>query len=451
MTTEPTAARIPAGAGELPDEAFRMIVDGAGYPYVVVASDGTIRYAGGSIEAALGWPPEALAGHNMAEFLRPDQIGLAIEAVAEIESIDRDGDGVPMVFGVIGADGVTRWVEIGAMPLLDAPGVGIVMRLQVWDAQYSFDEFIAALLADEPLDEVLTKLSRSIGASVQADAAAIHYGFGGASFAGASGFGVPEACLVADGAPWVATAVTEEGSHCEVPELPEAIAAGARAAGFESCWTVPVPRNEGLAPAVLTVWRRAPGHPLLGHRHMLARYARYAQLALVRTAEHQRLRHIAGHDALTGVANRAEFRDRLAHALSIGESDLAVAFCDLDDFKPVNDTYGHAAGDVVLVQVADRLRSSLRTGDELARIGGDEFTILLRNVANPSAARHVAERILATVAEPFDYEGNEVVLGLSVGIALTRPGATADDLLDRADDALYEVKRAGGNGASVAR
>jgi diguanylate cyclase (GGDEF)-like protein len=173
------------------------------------------------------------------------------------------------------------------------------------------------------------------------------------------------------------------------------------------------------------------------------------QLALVRTAEHQRLRHLAGHDALTGVANRGEFRQRLAEALAIGERDLAVAFCDLDGFKAVNDTYGHTRGDGVLVDVADRLRASLRLGDELARMGGDEFTVLLRNVPDPEAANHVVERLLAAVRDPFEVDGGEVALGLSIGIALAVPDSTAESLLDRADEALYAVKRGGGSGALV--
>jgi diguanylate cyclase (GGDEF)-like protein len=213
---------------------------------------------------------------------------------------------------------------------------------------------------------------------------------------------------------------------------------------------MPIPLSQGLAPAVLSVWRAAPGAPLIGHRHVLERSARYVELALVRTAEHQRLRHLAGHDALTGVANRAEFRDRLAHALAIGEEDLAVAFCDLDDFKPINDNYGHRVGDVVLVEMATRLRACLRAGDELARIGGDEFTVLLRNVPDAAAARHVADRLLVAARDPFEVEGDQAKIGLSVGIALSEPGMNADALLERADEALYAVKRAGGAGAHIA-
>ena len=238
-------------------------------------------------------------------------------------------------------------------------------------------------------------------------------------------------------------------AHVDPVNLPCFVGAPALAMGLQTCWTMPIPLSQGLAPAVLSVWRTAPGAPLMGHRHVLDRSARYVQLALVRTAEHQRLRHLAGHDALTGVANRAEFRDRLAHALAIGEDDLAVAFCDLDDFKPINDNYGHRVGDVVLVEMASRLRACLRTGDELARIGGDEFTVLLRNV--PDARRPATwPTVFSPRRDPFEVEGDQAKIGLSVGIALSEPGISADALLERADDALYEVKRAGGAGAHIA-
>jgi diguanylate cyclase (GGDEF)-like protein len=207
--------------------------------------------------------------------------------------------------------------------------------------------------------------------------------------------------------------------------------------------------TEGLSAAALTVWRDRPGAILSGHRQVLTRSVTQVQLALVRTAEHQRLRHLAGHDALTGVANRTEFRDRLAEALAIGERDLAVAFCDLDGFKAVNDTFGHQRGDTVLVEVADRLRSSLRVGDELARMGGDEFTALLRNVADPTGADHVVDRLLDALREPFVVDGQEVRLGISIGVALAGDQATADSLLTRADEALYAVKRRGGGSALV--
>ncbi len=456
MTSDPATATAATtttvrGAGDLSDAAFRLIVDGTAHPFIVIGRDGTIRYAGGSVDHLLGWTAAEVVGHNMADYLRADQIGLALDAIAEIDQTDRAGAGVPMVFAVTRRDGRTIWLEVGAMPLLDVPGVdGIVLRFQAWDPQHHFDAFVAALLADEPLATVLEALSRSIAVSLEARGAAVHHGFDGATFAAADGDGVPAAALTAGGGPWCEAVQGSGALSVDVTSLAPDVAAAASAAGLHTCWALPVSTGEGMAPAALSVWRSESGGPLIGHRHVLERSTRYAALALVRTAEHQRLRYLAGHDALTGVANRAQFRDRLAHALAIGESALAVAFCDLDQFKPVNDTYGHRAGDAVLVQVADRLRASLRTGDELARVGGDEFTVLLRNVPDRAAAQHVGDRLLAALADPVDVSSARIPIGLSVGIALAQPGSTAEELLGRADVALYQAKGAGGTTAFVA-
>ena len=255
-----------------------------------------------------------------------------------------------------------------------------MLRLRPWDAQYHLDEFFGALLADAPLDEVLAPLTRSIAALLEADAVAVCHGFDGTRFAGAVGCGLLDVAPLREVGLWdmaasgtVALADGRGGRRVGGTGLDDV-------ATLEACWIATVPGGQGLAPAVLSVWRATPGPPLVGHRLGLQRVMRFVQLALVRTAEHERLQHLAAHDPLTGVANRGEFRDRLARALAIGERDFAVAFCDLDRFKPVNDTYGHRVGDQVLVQVVDRMRSALRAGDELARAGGDEFTVLVRNV-----------------------------------------------------------------------
>src|SRR5208283_1830846 len=112
----------------------------------------------------------------------------------------------------------------------------------------------------------------------------------------------------------------------------------------------------------------------------------------------EELKHQVFHDALSGLANRALFRDRLEHALARAarsQTSLAVIFLDLDDFKLVNDSLGHAAGDSLLIAVADRLRECLRDGDTAARFGGDEFAVLLEETSGPEEACEVAERIIA--------------------------------------------------------
>ena len=428
-----------------------MIVDQSALPLVLIAPDGTMMYASGTVSRVLGWPAEQLVGRNMAEYLAPDQVELALEVIAEIEQVDRGGAGVPMVFAIRRSTGDSIWVEIGAMPLLDVDGVnGIVLRLRPWDAQYHLDEFFGALLADAPLDEVLAPLTRSIAALLEADAVAVCHGFDGTRFAGAVGCGLLDVAPLREAGLWDMAA---SGTvHWPTAEVVAAMGGTGLddVATLEACWISTVPGGQGLAPAVLSVWRATPGPPLVGHRLGLQRVMRFVQLALVRTAEHERLQHLAAHDPLTGVANRGEFRDRLARALAIGERDFAVAFCDLDRFKPVNDTYGHRVGDQVLVQVVDRMRSALRAGDELARAGGDEFTVLVRNVPTRDAARDVAERLVAVMRAPFDADGHEVHLTLSVGVTLPDDVRTADELLASADAALYAVKRVGGDGANVA-
>lgn len=432
----------------LPLSVFRKIVDGTAYPFVLIGTDGTIRFAGESVTDLLGWTPAEVVGRNIAEFLESAELVTAIEAIEEMEAFNRSGAGVPMVFHVLKRDGSRRWLEIGAMPMLDEPGIeAIALRLRPQDAEKHFDDFLARLLRDEPLDEVLTALAHSIAESLLALGVVIHYGFDGSAFSGAAGHGVPLDVLPRDRGPWCQAVLDREQRICSEDDIDPAILEAEPQ--LRSCFTVPI-LVSSVAPAALSAWREHAGRLLIGQRLVLERSARYVELALVRSAEHQRLRHLAGHDALTGVANRTQFRHRLASALGMGERNIALAFCDLDGFKPVNDTWGHVAGDAVLIEVAARLREHVRAGDELARVGGDEFTVLLRNVGDAAAAAEVANRLLGAVSKPFEISGNEVRLGMSVGVALSRPEDTADDLVARADSALYEVKRSGGSSTHVA-
>ena len=158
------------------------------------------------------------------------------------------------------------------------------------------------------------------------------------------------------------------------------------------------------------------------------------------------LQHQAFHDSLTGLANRALFRDRVAHALARqvrGHGAVAVLFSDLDDFKTVNDSLGHEAGDQLLVAVAERLRAVMRPEDTTARFGGDEFAILLEETSE-DGTRRAAERILEALRPPFEFHGRQVVMHASIGAAITLDADTEpDDLLRQADLAMYNAKTSG--------
>jgi diguanylate cyclase (GGDEF)-like protein/PAS domain S-box-containing protein len=155
----------------------------------------------------------------------------------------------------------------------------------------------------------------------------------------------------------------------------------------------------------------------------------------------------ATHDALTGLPNRALFLGRLQSVVDRikrhSREIAAVLFIDIDDFKVVNDCYGHATGDVLIKEVSNRLRACMRSDGTIARMGGDEFTVLVEDVTDPSDAIRVAERIQASFTRPFLLEGLEVFKSTSIGIALTSPKISAEAVLQNADIAMYRAKDQG--------
>ncbi len=176
---------------------------------------------------------------------------------------------------------------------------------------------------------------------------------------------------------------------------------------------------------------------------LLAAFAQQVSLALTDARTVEAMRE-AYHDTLTGLPNRALFIDRLKHALAVAGrrgDDVTVLFIDLDRFKAVNDSLGHAAGDELLAAVADRVRGCLRTSDTAARLGGDEFAVLLE-AAPAQAGVEVAERIIRAAKDPFRVAGRDVFIAASVGVAASRtPHAEALTLLSNADVAMYQAKR----------
>ncbi len=163
----------------------------------------------------------------------------------------------------------------------------------------------------------------------------------------------------------------------------------------------------------------------------------------------ERIRRVAHHDSLTGLPNRLLFNDRLTQAISLAKRDsrqFALLYLDLDRFKPVNDTLGHAAGDELLQAVAARMRQQVRESDTVARVGGDEFTVILRDIGGRDEAETVARKIIAAVAVPLEL-GNQkqrIGIGASIGIALYPADARETDaLVKAADAAMYSAKQAG--------
>ena len=202
-------------------------------------------------------------------------------------------------------------------------------------------------------------------------------------------------------------------------------------------------------------WRylEASARNLLGDAAVRGVVVNYRDITERRQLEEQ-LRHQAFHDALTGLPNRALFMDRLQHARSRSRGklpDLAVVFLDLDDFKAVNDSFGHAAGDELLVEVARRIQRTVREGDTVARMGGDEFAIVLEE-ARAEEASEIAGRLLEVLREPCIMAGQQVVVHATAGIAIySDQRESADELLRNADVAMYTGKTHGKGRLTVFR
>jgi diguanylate cyclase (GGDEF)-like protein len=214
--------------------------------------------------------------------------------------------------------------------------------------------------------------------------------------------------------------------------------------GIRAAMAAPV-RERGEVVGSLVVGTRRQGRTYSNvEREMLLAFAEHASLALNDAKTVEEAIHQAFHDSLTELPNRALLLDRLQHALARAArsgSRVAVLFMDLDTFKTVNDSLGHAAGDELLVAVARRLIDCVRVGDTAARFGGDEFVVLLEDVDDEEDVATAAQRILDALQEPFGVQGRDVFISASIGIAIG--SNEAEDLLRNADLALYKAKTNG--------
>ncbi|CAN5804995.1 hypothetical protein BH20ACT12_BH20ACT12_04960 [soil metagenome] len=410
---------------------YRALTQNSSDLVTLMEATGIVRYQSPAIAWMLGYSSEELIGKNAFDYLHPDDRQWVETAFAEVV---KDPGRVPSAeYRFRHKDGSWRWLESVGTNLTEEPGVGAYVinsrditrrkeaeeRLRGAEKRYrTLVEQIPAVTYIDPVDAPDTSLYTSP-----------HI----------------ERMLGYTPEEWQTKKLWPECLH---PDDRERILAADKR--FEAGGGEPFSEEYRLlAKDGSVVWVREEavlvkdeaGEPLYwqGVFYDLSE----------RKALEERLEHRAFHDYLTDLPNRQLFVDRLRQALdrTRRRTDLKVAvlFTDLDEFKIINDSLGHEAGDLLLTLVAQRLGRCLRPEDSLARFGGDEFVVLIEDVDGPEVAVQVAERIIEELARPFLLEDRELFASSSIGISLGDAGTkTSEDLLRDADTAMYRAKEEGG-------
>jgi len=422
------------------EAAIRALLEGLPDAIVGARRDGSIVFANALAEDVFGYTEAELVGRPIW-MLWPERVRERYERNTalyfELEhplrftarAYGRRRDGSEFV-------GEMSWgiVEGDDGPVLLAVGRDITERLEAERRlrRQSDEQAAVAALGERALRGVApSDLAREaverIGMALSAERVTIVEP--SASGADANGIGILASWGAGEGPP---------------DEMAGALAAmrGQAPVAIDRGWSVAIRTGEEVFGAVSAYGASAPDE----QRSFLVAVANVLATAYARLRSEQRIRHQALHDPLTRLANRALCRDRLEHALAHAErsgSSAAVLYVDVDDFKRVNDLYGHSAGDAVLVALARRLASAVRPADTVARLGGDEFVVVCEDV-DERIALGLGWRVAAAVQEPLEVAGTQHRISASVGIALGSGASTsAEGLVSNADTAAYRAKEAG--------
>ena len=400
------------------EERFRALVENGADGIFLIDADGAITYAGPSTERIKGFTPEETVGMQSSELVHPDDI----DSVAALRSelLEAPGESMQLVYRSKHKDGSWRWIEAVATNLLEEPGVGAIV--------VNYRDITERKLADEALRRS-EENHRALAVAVPDVMMRVRKNGTISDFKADEGHALS-----------LAGTGSDEMVLAEVlPEL---------APQLMRFVDIAISTHE---TQVFEYQQTILGKPLEFEARIVASSDDEA-VAIIRDITERKnsertIRQLAYHDALTGLPNRALFEDRLkmavAQARRAGE-ELAVMFLDLDRFKLVNDTLGHGAGDKLLSMVAEELTSLVRDGDTVARVGGDEFTLLLPKITGSAAAVEVAERILAKVKQPKRIAGQEFRVTTSLGITVfPSDGDDPETLLRNADTAMYRAKERG--------
>lgn len=406
---------------------------------VLIGPDLTTRWLSRSAQWMSGVSPESRKGRESLERVHPDDVPRILHAYEQLTEAEETEPGVPVVEPLryrVG-DPETGWVtrESLVLNLLNDPDVnGLLLIVRPVEGALDGVGYVVDLLvAEAPLPDVLAACAALVPSYL---GHAIVVGLvDGLPVKGVPA-GSPVEALAADDRWWQPTVEDGEArAPLDFDGYPEDLVAAARELDFRSTWVIPVlEASTGDVTGCVVVWVRIDIKPNLATDQGLLQTQRLASLVIGEQRRQHTLQQQAATDPLTGVANRSALRRRLDAA---GES-VTVAFVDLDDFKAVNDTHGHDAGDTVLQEVARRITVSVREDDLVVRLGGDEFAVVFADGTHPDDIEDLVSRLTTAIDADIDVGDAAVVTPrASVGVATGPP----TEVVRQADRALYATKR----------
>jgi diguanylate cyclase (GGDEF)-like protein/PAS domain S-box-containing protein len=433
----------PARAEPGSDAMYRAIVETAVNPYVVLDTAGHVRWCSDRVETLIGRSAASVIGLHFLDLIHPSSHEAVMAEYAEFvdeEHVRRAWIGPPMLLEMVHADGSRVTCEVSAATASGHGIDGIVVQVRRWRGTVLLYAAVDALAAGDPLDTVLAGLAAIVEHDMPGSVVFVAAGWDGAHFdlvAPAPGTPPEQRGLAARIAELSADEWRrDDGAAAGMPDL-------AVESGLASCWAIPITVRGDHRPSAAIVILRPIDMPPQPHNTTVQRVATLVALAIESDRNRRAWRRSAVTDQLTELPNRSGLDEWLrARAADRPDDVVALLFCDVDEFKAVNDQLGHAMGDRTLQVVAERLRRSVRDGDLVCRWGGDEFVVACTDVA---AAEGLARRLIEHVQDPIGLDQHTARVGLSVGVSFGTFATPLDDLLRESDRALLEAKSRGRN------
>jgi diguanylate cyclase (GGDEF)-like protein/PAS domain S-box-containing protein len=399
---------------------LRLLMEHVSDAVFLTDDDAVILWVSASVERIYGWTPDEMIGTRTTDYLHPDDMASRAEGLAAMDA----GRAVHEEMRLRAKDGGYRWADLTGRTIRDVEGRIVNRVTTVRDVQESV-EARTVLTASEQHYRLLAENATDVLAHIR-DGVVLWVSENLPEVLGWSperwvGHRIDEFVVPED------RAVLDEVRSAELRTGVQVFRLRAQPLTGEPCW-IEVHRRryvdaDGSIDGVQVSFRQVD-----------------AEVEAERALEHQ-----ARTDSLTGLPNRRSGLEGLAQRMATHRrhgDQLAVAFCDVDGFKEINDRHGHAVGDEVLRGVAARVRASVRATDTVSRVGGDELLVVMTGISDAEHGRAVVDKISGAFGVPIETSVGALPITLSIGLVMATPGESVDDVVDRADRVMYEVKRA---------